>query len=350
MEKLRFSLVVFVLVLGSLVGFANYNEDKKDIEPWYKKGTIHGKIFANFHTSGSDVGSLNVFEVQRAYFGYKIDFDDNFAANIKLDIGNPIDFQLNSGENLVVGRRFAFFKNAYLQYKYENLKVQFGIADAFQFKLQEKFWGYRYIIPSFQDINKFGPSADIGIFVSYKFTDWLNVDYSLSNGEGYGNIQDDDNLKNTFGVTLKPIKQVILRAYGDIYSISDSAQTSIALFAGVKFDKFSLGGEYNKQLNNALRVGYDMDGYSFYGTFKFLSKFKAFARYDHLSSSNIEDVDNPGTYLPWNAKRDGDFIIGGVEFMPIKHVNLSLNYRHKLASSEIYSDVASVYMNVQVKF
>lgn len=350
MEKIRFLLVVLVLVTISLVSFADDTKDKEEVEPWYKKGTIHGKIFANFHTSGSDVGSLNVFEVQRAYFGYKINFDNNWGANLKLDIGNPIDFQLNSGESLVVSRRFAFFKNAYLQYKYENLKVQFGIADAFQFKVQENFWGYRYISASFQDLNKFGPSADIGVFVSYKFTDWLNADYSLNNGEGYGQIQNDDNLKNTLGVTVNPIKQLTLRVYGDTYSLSDSAQLSLALFAGVKLDNFSLGGEYNHQTNNALREGYDMSGYSFYSTYKLMSKYKVFARYDHLSSTDIEDADTPGTFLPWNEKRDGDFVIGGVEYMPIKNINMSLNYRHKLASSDKYSDIASIYMNLQVKF
>lgn len=156
--------------------FASEEGDEK-IKPWYEKGSINGKIFANFHTSGSEFGKSNAFEVKRAYLGYSIDLDKNWSSAIKLDIGNPTDFK--SETDLVIGRRFAFFKNVYLQYNYDKLKIQFGIADAFQFKTQEKFWGYRYIESSFQDKNKFGSSADIGFFASYKITDWLQAHYSL---------------------------------------------------------------------------------------------------------------------------------------------------------------------------
>jgi hypothetical protein len=314
----------------------------KDL-PWYMKGTVNGRIFANFHTSASELGKEKAFEVNRAYFGYDVDIDKNFSAAVKLDIGNPTDFK--DGGDLVVGKRFAYCKNAYLQYIYENLKVQFGIADAFQFKVQEKAWGYRYILSSFQDVYKYGSSADIGLFASYKFTDWLNADYSLINGEGYGSVQMDDILKNTLGITVNPVKPLTLRLYADNYSISDSSQSTLATFAGVKFDKFNLGAEYNYQINNGLRKGYDQSGYSFYGTYVISNKFKVLGRYDHAESVLLEGATNP-----WNIKKDGDFLIGGLEYSPIKSVNFALNYQHKLAASVDYKDVASIYFNLQVSF
>ena len=337
-------LGLLAFALCNIIVFAQDSTVVKVKEmPWYMKGTVNGRIFANFHTSASELGKNKAFEVTRAYFGYDVDIDKNFSAAVKLDIGNPSDFK-NSGE-LVVGRRFAFFKNAYLQYKYENLKVQFGIADAFQFKVQEKAWGYRYIMASFQDVYKYGSSADVGLFASYKFADWLNADYSLINGEGYGSVQMDDVLKNTLGVTVNPVKPLTIRVYADNYSISDSSQSTLATFVGVKFDKFNLGAEYNYQTNNALVKGKDQSGYSVYGTYIISSKFKVLGRYDHLESVILE-----GKTSTWNAKNDGDYLIGGLEYSPVKSVNFALNYQHKLAASIDYNDVATIFFNLQVSF
>jgi len=347
MKNFKKLLIIVTFTASNFLVMAQDSVTVKTVElPWYQKGTVSGKIFSNFHTSGSDIGNTNAFEVNRAYLGYNIDLDKNFSAAIKLDIGNPTDFKTDKATTLTVGRRFAFFKNAFLQYKYENLKVQFGIADAFQFKVQENFWGFRYIYASFQDANKFGSSAELGVFATYKFTDWLTADYSLNNGEGYGSVQAaDDNLKNTLGVTINPIKPLTLRVYGDKYSTSDSSQTTLATFAGVKFDKFTLSGEYNRQWNNALVKGHDFSGYSFYGTYNIIKKLKVLGRYDHLESVVLE-----GKTDPWNLAKDGDFLIGGFEYTPIMNVNLALNYQQKMAASSALSDVSSIYFNIQVTF
>ncbi len=344
MRITKIFLAATFFIFSNLIVKADSIDQEQKI-PWYKKGQVYGKIFANFHTSGTDVGKENAFELKRAYLGYSMDLDKHFATNIKLDIGNPDDFSSDSAPDLVLGRRFAFFKNAYMQYKIQNLKIKFGIADAYQFKVQEKFWGYRYISQSFQDKNKFGSSADIGLFASYKFTDWISADYSLVNGEGYGKIQTDDNLKNTLGVTIHPIKPITFRAYGDIYSISDSSQISSALFLGAKFDKFRVGVEYNIQIRNKFKEDHNMSGYSIYGTFNILDNLNIFGRYDHLTSNVIDatlDTD------PWNYEKDGDFIIGGVEFSPKEKINLSLNYQQKLPDGG--DDVSSIYFNLQVSF
>jgi len=342
----NFKLLFLVFMLLTFFGVSAQDSTQVKNKPWYAKGELSGKIFANFHTSASDIGTHNAFEVRRAYFGYKVNIDQHFAAGVKLDIGNPTDFKMSTGD-LVVGRRFAFFKNAYLQYKYNNFKVKFGIADAFQFKVQEKFWGYRYILPSYQDMYKFGSSADIGMFMSYKFADWVSADYSLNNGEGYGYIQNDDQLKNTLGVTVNPIDFLTLRVYGDIYGHSDTSQISLATFAGVKFSKFSIGTEYNYQQNHKSIDKQNFYGYSVYGKYNVIKNMNVFARFDHLQS---DVVDSSVDTNPWNLSKDGDFIIGGVEYCPIKNVNLALNYRYTMPKDNTIDDIQSIYVNVQVKF
>jgi len=339
MKKFGFLLVVFVTGMFNFLYAADGNEGEKKVASWYENGTIYGKVYANFHTSGTEFGKQNAFEVNRAYFGYKYTIDEHFSTNVKLDIGELED----------IGRRVAFFKNAYLQYKYEKLNMQFGIADAFQFKTQEKFWGYRYIYKSFQDKNKFGSSAELGVFASYKFNDIISADYSINDGEGYGKIQNSttDNLKHTLGVTVKPIEIITFRVYGDVLSFSDSSQYSLVGFVGVDFKPLVFGFEYVMQKNHDLKIDNDYSGFSTFATYKVSDKFKVFARYDYVRS--VELADDFGVMSPWNSG-DGDVFIGGVEFAPVKKVQLSLNFQHQMSEFESIGNTSAVYFNLQASF
>ena len=54
-----------------------------------------------------------------------------------------------------------------------------------QFKYQESIWGYRYMYKTFQDENKFGSSADLGVNGEIKVTENLKINLFVLNGEGY---------------------------------------------------------------------------------------------------------------------------------------------------------------------
>jgi hypothetical protein len=316
------------------------NEGDGENKPWYEKGTVYGKIFANVHSSISADSKEKGFEVKRAYFGYKADLNSNFSGNIKLDIGNPSDVQ-----DYAAKKRFAYFKNAYFQYKINNFNVQFGIADSYQFKVQEKFWGYRYIYQSFQDKYGFGSSADIGVFSSYKFNDMISADISFVNGEGYSSPQSDENFKGSLGATIKPIKPLTLRVYVDSYTDQDNTQYTFSSFVGLKLNKVSFGGEYNYQINNDFNENNNLMGFSAYSTFQLFDKLKVFGRYDYLSSNIID-----GDEVPWNLSSDGSAIIAGIEYSPLNAINFSLNYQDWIAYASDGTDSHFIYFNVQFAF
>jgi hypothetical protein len=134
--------------------------------------------------------------------------------------------------------------------------------------MQEKFWGYRYIMKSFQDLYKFGNSADLGISAAYKFNDWLSADAIIVNGEGYKKIQKNDGLQYGLGATIKPIKGLSMRVYYGLNECTDHIQKNIqnlATFIGYKGKCFSLGAEYNRIRNAQYSDGNDMNGFSVYG-------------------------------------------------------------------------------------
>jgi hypothetical protein len=322
------------------------------------KGTPILKVFGNFHKGLKEVDNTSAFEIKRAYFGYKFDLGEGFNAEVKLDIGSPDD-----AVDANLKRRFAYFKTASLSYKKGNLKLNFGLIGMNQFKVQEKFWGNRYIEKSFQDKYKFGSSADIGIMADYKVNDLISIDAAYVNGEGYSKLQSDDEYKVNIGTTIKPIDGLSLRLYYDIVSnfkseeddlstdgIDESEkfnQQNIASFLGYQKDKFKLAFEYNYQLNNKSQEEHNLFGYSIYGAYKFANKFEAFARYDKLNSNKIADKTTP-----WNLEKDGSAIITGIQYQPVKRVKMALNYQDWVSdiADDTSNDVSYIYLNLQFSF
>ncbi len=328
MKKIK---TIGLLIAISFFSIGIYAQDEEKFKP---SGKPIITIFSNYHSTFSDGAPLHAFQITRAYFGYQYAFSKNFSAKIVMDFGDPGsgNFQLS-----------AFLKNAYLQYKYNKLTVQFGMISTKAFKVQEKFWGYRYIYKSFQDAYKFNPSTDLGLSVDYKIAKFLSADISVVNGKGYKLVKTDSTFKIAAGLTLNPVDKLILRAYYDFYDKGVPEQT-IAFFAGYTLWKLSLGAEYDYQFNHGFINFEDLYGYSVFATFKANDKWKVFGRYDNLSSAELKNATNP-----WNFLKDGQLIIAGFEFNPVKGVKLAPNYQGWIPSDASKNILHGAYLNCEIK-
>ncbi|MEN8227607.1 MAG: porin [Bacteroidota bacterium] len=302
-------------------------------------GKVSAKIFTHINYSLDRDNPSTSFEVRRAYFGYKRSLDDHFSAEVKLDIGSVDDL---SEFSLI--RRYTYFKNAYLCYSNGSVKTWFGLFDMLQFKVQEKFWGYRYLYKSYMDEYRFGSSADLGAGVQYSPSELFSTDLIISNGEGYKNLQFDNAYRVGAGVTLNPIAGLTLRTYYTIHT-SETPQMIFAGFAGYRFKKFRLGGEYIWQKNYRFNKDHNRNGYSVYSTFIFSEKWEVFARYDQLYSNIL-----PENEIPWNLANDGSAIISGVQFTPIEYVHVSLNYQDWVEYAENGGTEPFIYLNFEIIF
>jgi len=327
MKKLN--VLLLLLLIPLLIIAQEKKEEKKE-----SKGKLYGKVFANFHKSITDADHNSAFELKRAYFGYKYDFSEGWGANIKLDVatGSSEPYQ------------FMYVKNAYVKYKAEKFNVRFGLADSYTFKVQEKFWGYRYIYKSFMDANKFGNSSDLGVYADYKITDFLSIDASMMNGEGYKKIQADLYYRSSLGISAN-YNGLITRVYAD-YTNTETKETNVGAFLGYKFKKLlRIGTEFAYSANNKSADGKDKYGYSVYSTFNINKKINLFGRYDNLMSNTLT-----GATDPWNKKKNGSAVIAGIEYRPIKKVNLALNYQGEIPEDKTAETESTLYFNVQVSF
>lgn len=292
-------------------------------------------IFSNAHSTFVDGTNTSAFEIQRAYLGYDYFFSPEFSAKVIFDVADPESGKL---------QMTAFLKNALLAYKNGNLTVNFGLIGLNQFSVQEKNWGYRYIIKSFQDEYKFGTSADLGASIDYKFADYISADFTIMNGEGYKNLQSDDTYKAGLGITITPVKNLDIRFYSD-YMKQDFAQQTYSFFAGYKADKFRVGAEYNLQKNYKMEENKDFSGASIYSTVSVSKKLGIFGRFDYLTSTTLD-----GATDPWNLSKNGQAYVVGFEYSPVKGIKFAPNFRGWSPADNSKGFVSSIYLNCEIKF
>jgi hypothetical protein len=292
-------------------------------------------IFTNVNTSYNKNGNSKAFEITRAYLGYEYAFNSYFSSRVIIDVGDP-----GTGKY----QMSAYLKNAYLQFKRKDLTARFGMIGVDQLSIQEKQWGYRYIYKTFQDAYKFGPTADLGMGLEYSPAEFISLDVSVLNGEGYTKIQSDTTFKKTVGLTLRPFSGLILRGYIDRMK-RDYAQTSYALFAGYSTEVFRTGIEYNIQTNHNMINQNDYSGISVYASFNLNEKISLFTRYDNLWSETPDTEQSP-----WNYNRDGQIVISGFDYIPTKGIRIAPTYFGWSPRDKSQSFTSTIALNFEIRF
>ena len=313
------------------IGITAQAQNTKTEEP---KGKAIVQVFGNFHSGFGTENDDRGFELERSYLGYEYKLSKGLSVKGVMDIGKSNDVSDY--------QRIAYIKNAMVSWKTSNLTLNGGLISTTQFNFQEKFWGYRYIMKSFQDQYKFGNSADLGISATYKFTNWLSADAIIVNGEGYKKIQKNDGLNYGLGTTLTPAKGLQIRLYGGVNESSEQDKKNIvnmAAFIGYKNDKFTIGAEYNKMWNASYKEGQDQYGYSVFASAKLNKKTDVYARFDDLCSKD-----------DWNKAKDEQNTILGAQFKLGKYVKIAPNFRMSMPKADGADNGYSAYINCYFGF
>ena len=322
-----------VILAGILtcIGIGTQAQDAKSEEP---KGRAIVQVFGNFHTGFGSENDDRGFELERSYLGYEYNFGNGLSTKAVMDIGKSNDVSDY--------QRIAYIKNAMITWKKGGLTFNGGLISTTQFNFQEKFWGYRYIMKSFQDEYKFGSSADLGVSVAYKFADWVSADAIIVNGEGYKKIQKNDGLNYGLGVTLTPVKGFQIRLYGGLNESGAEGKkdiTNFAAFTGYKHEKFTVGAEYNQMWNASYTDGADQYGYSIFASVKLSKASELYARFDDLSSKD-----------DWNIAKDESAAIIGAQFKLGKYVKIAPNVRMNMPKEDGADNGYSAYINCYFGF
>ena len=317
------------VILAGLLACMGISLQAQESKPEESKGKAIIQVFGNFN-SEFDADNCNYgFELERSYLGYEYKLENGLSMKAVMDVGKSADVDDY--------HRLAYIKNAMLSWKTGGLTLNGGLISTTQFNFQEKFWGYRYIMKSFQDQYKFGSSADLGISATYKFNDRISADAIIVNGEGYKKIQQNNGLNYGLGLTVNPISNFYVRLYGGLNTsdeIEDKNIANIATFAGYKSDKFTMGVEYNYMQNSSFDSNADKDGYSIFVSVKLSKTTELYARFDELSSKN-----------DWNYVADESAAIVGAQFKLGKYVKIAPNFRINMPKAEGAENYCSAYIS-----
>ncbi len=322
------------LILAGVLACVGISTQAQDASSEKPKGKAIVQVFGNFHTGFGAENDDRGFELDRSYLGYEYNFGNGLSAKAVMDIGKSSDVSDY--------QRIAYIKNAMVSWKKGNLTLNGGLISTTQFNFQEKFWGYRYILKSFQDEYKFGSSADLGISAAYKFADWISADAIIVNGEGYKKIQINDGLNYGLGVTVTPVKGFQIRVYGGLNESSEDGKkdiTNLAAFVGYKHEKFSIGAEYNQMWNASYKDRANQNGYSIFASVKLSKVADIYARYDDLYSKN-----------DWNIAKDEATAILGAQFKLGKYVKIAPNFRMSMPKADGAKNGYSAYINCYFGF
>ena len=316
------------LIAAALLACIGISAKAQDVKIEEPKGKAIVQTFGNFNVNfGAD--NSRGFELERTYLGYEYKLGNGLTVKSVMDIGKSSDVSDM--------QRIAYIKNAMLSWKKGNMTLNGGLISTTQFNFQEKFWGYRYIMKSFQDQYKFGSSADLGMSVAYKFADWISADAIVVNGEGYKKIQKDNGLNYGLGLTLTPVKGFQIRLYGGLNASTEENKEdiiNIAAFAGYKNDRFTVGAEYNHMMNASYKKGNDQYGYSVFASMKVAKNTEVYARFDDLYSND-----------EWNIAKDEQTAIVGAQFKLGKYVKLAPNFRMAMPKAEGSDNTYAAFIN-----
>jgi hypothetical protein len=298
------------------------------------------EIYADFHFNTRNDDNKTGFSINRAYFGYNYIADKNFSANITLNIGNPEDLAPGS-----VDKRYAYFREASLTYAKDKLNMTLGMTTLRLFNFQQKFWGKRYIANTYQSINGYGLLADLGFVADYKFSEKVEVDLSVMNGEGYTRLQLDNAVKTGLGITITPVKEVAIRVFSDLLQTQGLWQATMVGFAGFKNENVTLGAEASYKSNLDLIKNHHAWGISGTAAVSLTKKLEFFTRYDYSTS-----IVAPGDVIQWNIYKDGQFLINGFQYTFNNIVKIAIDNQATFPKDKTRTISDLIFINALFKF
>jgi hypothetical protein len=339
-KRIFFAACAFIMGMAIVSG-----QDSSEIKlPVFKPSSkAYGTIFANYHLSYiGDSLAENTLELERAYIGYGAKMSAEWSADVKIDVG--IDPSSKA--------RDMYLKEAKLIYTKGQVKISGGMLGLLQHKMQEDYWGRRYVYRSFQEAQKISHSADIGVIAEYYFPHGISADYTIRNGEGYKNIQQDFVFKQQLGLSYKLGKIAVIRGFSCYmpdtliaHSDKNKSEWTYGFFAGLKLQKFTAGAEYTQMINSNNTHNSTRGGYSVYASAAVLKKINIFARFDDANYFSPSGGDKK-----YDALKSNYFSAGGIEYLPFKNIRMAANYQFSKLKSKPAENLHAAYLNLEVKF
>jgi hypothetical protein len=343
---MKYALIVLMFLSGVDCFAQNTSQEMKKPKDSY----AFGQIYTSFRYS-----LKNTFKPQAAFnfnqgiIGYRHKVSDKLSGIIIYDVtrttridaitdtaGNTLTYDYFEGSKYTSYLKMAEIKwsiNEYLDFRVgQLLSTQY-------LTFTDRFWGFRYVDVTFQELFRLGMPADFGAQLDFKYKGKFLNQFSIVNGEGPFRHQ-DMNSKFIYAnnIQYNPFEKLTLKLYADYSPVSDtgaikSDKSVISAFAGYKTEKYRIGAEYVFISNFGYHDGNDYSGMSFFGSYQMNERFTLLARYDYLYRKQMEE------------NKQVDYYIVGFQYEPVKTFTTSINFRYYSVGA-----IPFIYANFGLKF
>ena len=303
---------------------------------------ISGAAYFDFTQPVSDsgprsAGDFSAFDFGRAYLTIDHKIDEQFAIRYRTDADHKGD-----DEKLRV-----FVKHAYLSWKglVPDAKLYIGMAGTPTWSFYaEPYWAYRglskTLLDKFKDVTGTDidvSSAALGVALKGSLADGM-VGYHafVSNGRGYGHVEDDKYKKVALQGSLHPAAGMVLAALVE-YEPQNSSDNNVLAkgFAGYKSKEFTLG----------------LEGFLYRRGADALANSSGFSAFAHRAlGGNWTGIARVDFYEPDSKVNDDEttLLIGALDYSPNGHVHLMPNLYYYLnadsnADADVYVGVTTVF-------
>ena len=321
---------------------------------WAAGTKVGGQIFFNtsavvaHDSSGARVQNDGAFQIKRGYVSVDHTFNKTFAVNVTADVDSlTVNKTVNNGgvnaPALAPSKteQGFYIKFAYLQATIDPaLVIKLGSAKQPWIPFVDDIEGHRYIDKNLVDQYGYGNSADWGIHASGTlFNKILSYDVAAVNGAGYKDPQASNHvdLEGRISATYKGFTAGVggytgKLAASELNVAQPAVRTASRFNALVAYQgkladvPFTVGGEYlfaknfsDKSVANT--AGEDKArGEAIFASVQPIDKWSVFGRYNWVRSNVLTAVHKDD--IAYNV---------GVQYEPLKGLDLSLVYKHDAA-------------------
>ena len=293
------TLFVIIMLLG-LTAFSQ-NETK------YPQQKFFGSLYTGFFYDFARVNTpVTGFQVSTALVGMKSQVAENISVKIIYDVTRTTsDIKVfdTAGNNLNVlyfeGSHYtAFLKMAEVDWEFApGFEINAGqLLNQQYLTLQDRFWGYRFVAVTMQEMFRFGSPADFGIRFTKHFGKKGSFSLGAVNGDGPFKLQDNDGSLLYFQNMQYRPGNFIFQWYGDFINMKNVMHNSF--FAGYKKDRKRIGVEYDRIDSLMVEKNNYTEGISIYGSVDINEKIDVFFRTDWLSAVPKYGIKNEYKIIP----------------------------------------------------
>ncbi len=297
-----------------------------DLPEWIEKTEISGLAFGDGYwmveNHDQEIDGANGFWFRRIYLTFDFEMSEQLSVRLRFEANTPGDFE--SGGNIE-----PFVKDAYIQWKGENLEALLGLSPTPTWSVIEAFWGYRPVEKTLLDLQRLGSARDAGVAVKGRFgADRKFYCHAMVGNGANTEAETNEGKKAMLALGYSPSDRWVFEVYGDYDERpGETDRTTYQLFAGYRGAWGRMGIQGARQHREVSRgEALDLDGASLFAVFELTEKLNLLTRLDRMFDPN-PDGDRIA-YLPFDPTAESSLVILGFDYRVHKHFSLIPNVEY----------------------